>query len=886
MAGRAFVSRFSPNRTDPKVLEVIFVQRHRLAEVWLERLRDSVLTGAKHHLLAVGPRGCGKSHLVNLLVHRLRKDPAVAQRVRIAQLPEDEATTSFWKFLLRILRALNFAYADEFPLPPRDQLDGAADDRRAAVLKDYLLNKLDGRTLLVVVENLDDVMRGLKDEGQKRWRAFLQEHAVAATLATAQQLTEDISDRDRPFFNFFQIEHLQPLSADEALSLLRKIAEQTGNTSLATFLQTATGRARVRAIRHIAGGGHRVFIILSEFASEAKMDNLVDAFEQLLDELTPFYQERLRWLPDQQREIVEFLCQQTRTMPVKHIAAELFLSEQTAAAQLKSLKDKGYVKVESVGRESRYELAEPLMRLCVEVKDPQREPIRLIVEFLRVWYDRTGVEDQLQCLPADADLERRYFRAALEGPGIPDMVREGLDRDLEVARSAGDTREVVRVLVDLATTADSVSRCWAVALELGTFDEHVEALAACERATTLDPKSAVAWCYKGWALGAVGRYAEALAACERALELDPKTADAWMFKGAALNRLGRFAESLPAAERAIELAPKRAITWLHKGLALNGLGRQADALAACERANELDPKDAGAWTNRSLALNELGRHAEALAASERAISLVPKGAAAWINKAWALIGLGRHADALAAWERLTELEPSYDLAWSYKAWILNALGQHTKALAACERAIALDPRNSNAWANHGRAKLGLGQIAAATEDLHYAIKLRWDNSGAMESLAEIYVLQGNWQDAERVLSERLRIPATPENPGKPWNLPDFLASLFCASTDRSVWAYRVNRLADIAAEAKALAQLGDSLVRSLTRPSYAQAPAETLEAWAGVWAEVAQRHPDLSLATRLFGVGVRYVRTKDERVLLDLLHEERAILRELFGLEA
>src|SRR5713101_1552552 len=110
MAHRPSIPRFNPNRADPKDLEAIFVQRHRLADVWLERLRDSVLTGVKHHLLAVGPRGCGKSHLVALLVGRLRKDPAVRERVRIAWLPEDETTPSFWKFLLRILRAVNDEY--------------------------------------------------------------------------------------------------------------------------------------------------------------------------------------------------------------------------------------------------------------------------------------------------------------------------------------------------------------------------------------------------------------------------------------------------------------------------------------------------------------------------------------------------------------------------------------------------------------------------------------------------------------------------------------------------------------------------------------------------------------------------------------------------------
>ena len=414
MAGRAFVSRFSPNRTDPAVLEAIFVQRHRLAEVWLERLRDSVLTGVKHHLLAVGPRGCGKSHLVALLVGRLRKDPAVSERVRIAWLPEDETTPSFWKFLLRILRALNAEYGDEFPPPPRDQLANAADDRRSAVLTDYLLKQAwranapgggreprrrDARAEGRGTEAVAGVPPGTPGRRHPCHRAAAHRRRVRPRPAVLQLL----SDRAPP-----------AALGRRGLVAAAKDRRHTGNADLAAFLQTPTGRGRVRAIRHIAGGSHRVFIILSEFATRENLDDLVTAFEELLDELTPYYQERLRWLPDQQREIVEFLCRQTQTVPVKEIAGELFLTEQTAAAQLKSLKDKGYVTAGTIGRESRYELAEPLMRLCVEVKDPHREPIRLIVEFLRIWYDQAEVEARLRCLPANADLERRYFDAALQ----------------------------------------------------------------------------------------------------------------------------------------------------------------------------------------------------------------------------------------------------------------------------------------------------------------------------------------------------------------------------------------------------------------------------------------------------------------------------------------
>jgi tetratricopeptide (TPR) repeat protein len=950
MAVRTFVSRFSPNRTDPAVLEAIFVQRHKLAEVWFERLRDSVLTGVKHHLLAVGPRGCGKSHLVALLVSRLRKDPAVAERVRIAWLPEDETTSSFWKLLLRILRALNAEYGDEFPTPPRDRLEDATDDRRAAVLTEFLLQKLGKHTLLVVVENLDDVMRGLKDEGQKRWRAFLQEHPVAATLATSQQLTEDVSDRDRPFFNFFQIEHLLPLTADDALSLLQRIAEHTGNTDLASFLQTAMGRARVRAIRHIAGGSHRVFIILSEFATREGLDNLVTAFEELLDELTPYYQDRLRWLPDQQREIIEFLCRQARTVPVKEIAKDLFLSEQAAAAQLKSLKDKGYVIAGSVGRESRYELAEPLMRLCVEVKDPQREPIRLIVEFLRIWYDRPVLETRLECLSAEADLERGYLEAALE-PQRPETLSpvEAVQRqDLQEAWDAEDWEGVARIAVETANTAKSPESCLCAAMYLLNFEQYAdEAAAACDRAIQIDPsyanafvgkgsaltrldrpeealaaydraidldlKNVVAWANKGFILNALGRHPEALAMIDRVIELDPTNAAPWNNKGYALQALGLHAGALAAFDRATKLDPTYCTAWNNIGHSLHHLGRFSEALVAFDRATELDSEHASAWHNKGNTLNRIGRHMEALAAFDRAIHLIPDYEFAWNNKGTALEELGRFEEALVAYNRAIELNPRNAIAWNNKGHALNKLGQFGEALCALDRAVELGLERAYHWENRGWAKLGLGEIGSAINDFHGAIKLDRDHAGAFEGLAVAHALQGDWAKAEMVLLRRFRLAPWRLQPARSSHLSDLIAAIFQASSRREELAYRADRVANIACESREewrlgwergkanpnpsitlqfegpapnpLAMLGDSLVRSLTKKAYTAATAAALDDWAGVWREVTTRHPDLSLATRLFSVGVRYVQTTDERVLLDLVQEERSILRDLFGLD-
>lgn len=380
------ISRFTPSRTPPDVLEAIFVQRHDLLADTLERLQESVNGAGKHHFLFIGPRGSGKSHLIALIARRLGQDAELCHRMCMAWLDEDETTTSYVDLLLRIHRALSQAYPGDFADEAIDAVYDLSEAEAGRYLQTYLVQQLGGRVLVVLVENLDKLFDGLGEEGQKRWRAFMQESGVFVTVATSQRLFDDISARNAPFFGQFQVEYLAPLQLDEAVELLRRISLYHEESELAAFLRTNRGRSRVEAVYHLSGGNHRVFIILSEFISREALDELVMAFDKLLDELTPYYQQRIDWLPTQQRKLVEYLCRNEGPVPVKDISRRLFITHQTVSRQLKDLRDKGYVISHSRGRESLYELAEPLMRLCVEVKENRHQPVRLVVRFLRVWY--------------------------------------------------------------------------------------------------------------------------------------------------------------------------------------------------------------------------------------------------------------------------------------------------------------------------------------------------------------------------------------------------------------------------------------------------------------------------------------------------------------------
>lgn len=442
---------FTPSRSDPKDLEFILVQRQKLLQDAVERVRESALTDHKHHLLFVGPRGCGKTHLVTLIVSRLSEDDDLRDPLRIAWLNEDETCTTLLELLFKIHSALEKRYPDEYSA---DRLGAAYDLKPDAALEfvsSRLIASLGSRTLLVVAENLDAIFDGLGDAGQKQLRAFIQENPKLSIVATAQRLVEDLSDRTSPFFGFFQTEHLKPLNVEEAAELLRNIARLQEKPEVVEFLFTSRGRSRVRALHHLSGGNHRIYIVLSQFITRDSIDALLEPFMKMVDELTPYYQERVRWLPPLQRKIVEYLCGCEGTVPVKEIAKRLFATPQTISSQLQDLREKGYVEAHRRGRESLYEITEPLMRICVEVKENQRhQPLRLLVDFLRVWYDDrelkhrlgkiepasasfTYLESAIQRNSAEGNLRKRIFLEDLQ-LSLPEkldpILRDGLLREL------------------------------------------------------------------------------------------------------------------------------------------------------------------------------------------------------------------------------------------------------------------------------------------------------------------------------------------------------------------------------------------------------------------------------------------------------------------------
>ena len=283
--------------------------------------------------------GRAKPHFLALAYHRILdriKTAGLADGTAIALLNEEEwGVASYLGLLVRILRAL----AEQTPglTPqieqiyerfPRDPVDAEA--FAASLLAEHT----QGKTLLLLCENLVDLFHGLNEEGQKRWRAAIQQSGNWSIISTTPALFAGLTLQDHPFCGFFTIRHLKSMNVDTGLELLVKKAVHEDDSELAAFLRTPLGRARVSAIHHLAAGNHRAYVVLFDFLDKESLDDLVGPFMHMVDDLTPYYQDRMRQIPPAQRKIVEFLCLESRPRLIKEIANACLMSHQTAAKQI------------------------------------------------------------------------------------------------------------------------------------------------------------------------------------------------------------------------------------------------------------------------------------------------------------------------------------------------------------------------------------------------------------------------------------------------------------------------------------------------------------------------------------------------------------------------
>ncbi len=723
-----FLSRFTPSLMTPEALEAIFVQREELLRNILESIGISALTRDKRNLLLIGPRGIGKTHLISMIYYRLQAVEELRDHILVGWLREEEwGISCFRDLLFRILRALPLTDGETRAMEKRLDSIYSLEIHEVEAAASALIRELAGRrTLVILAENLDELIRKLGNTEEAKLYRFLRESGLCCMVATSPGPAARLFPQGSPFNQgFFRVQQLSELTVEDAIHLIFKIAAYQGDKELISLIATPRGRARVRALRYLAGGNHRAYVIFAPLLAIESIEKLVKPLMETVDDLTPYYSSRIAALPLEQRKIIEYVCEGRHPVRMADIARSCFLPPATASAQLEILCRLGHLQSFRIGDMRYYELREPLMRLSIEVKKHRGKPIGLLLDFLRLWYSPAELKQKLALLPSRAGPEQidapslQALRQSWEDPRTAECCRE-----YNASVGANDFEKALRAAEELAAMRGSKQDLSAQAFCLSRLGRLEEAAAVYGRIVSLNPDDAEGWHLRARVLHQAGRYEEALASCGKSLELAPDSGKIWCLQASILLNLARFNEALRSCDTAIKLNDADAEAWTARGTALADHSLFKEAAEAFSKAVQLAPRSAHARINSCAALIELNRFEQALEQAQAAIEIDPQEPSAWVLKGSALNGAKRYGDSLQSFQKAVALGEDSPFVQFKIAELLIMLERWREGTARLDETLGKFAHSENPSAGNCRALIrNLLPSLSAPKILHLSIKV-------------------------------------------------------------------------------------------------------------------------------------------------------------------
>lgn len=353
---------FTPWREPPAVLAARTVGRDRERQVVEDAVGRLVAGGDPLHLLFVGPRGCGKSHLL-----ALAEQAATAAGLACHRLREDEpaqATADRW-----IARLVGDPGGG---LPP-----GPA---------------------VLVVDGLHRHLEAMGRVERRRLRAALDARTDLLLIASATAPDPYVTDPTEPLYGAVDLWRLGTLGPEAAGRLVDAVASDAAR-------HRSSWPARRATVLTLAGGNPRALTVLGRALSEAVAGEeevpVADTLERALGDFTAHFQLRFFDLDPRSQAIVEHLARAPGPVGSTAIAAAIGYDAAGTSRALNHLADDGTLTRREHGRHVYYGLAEALFRYWFEYRSGDWERTR--VGWLSRLLEQVATDPELFDLAAASD---------------------------------------------------------------------------------------------------------------------------------------------------------------------------------------------------------------------------------------------------------------------------------------------------------------------------------------------------------------------------------------------------------------------------------------------------------------------------------------------------
>lgn len=607
---------YTPQNCALHTLEhTISQERMQLSNKILDKIQYSLESGTSCNIIIVGPRGSGKTHLLAYLENSLEATrPRAGAKTRvISSYDGKRGLSNLRDFLVSCLRSMGVG-AEDIQL----ELENGPKSRSLEIIESLFDRIVSDTSLLVIIDNIESLLSGMNSTAQIRFFEFFANRANISMLGSylsAHPL--DGRKTEQSTLEHCEAHFLEPLSSSGAQRFLIGLARANKSSETAFRLEHDTAEAYVNSVYGLAGGNHRFLAMLSTVLepSEANYEN--DAFEHLVDrQLTPFFQRDLDMLSPKEHRIMQAISEQEgRALTVKDAANYTLMSSQSISRLLFDLLNKGLVVKTKVGRESYYEISQPLFRLALEAKSGKMGATNRTVSFLRQWFEIKQLYRQLSDagkLPRCYHSTRETIRSVQKTSPPSKRALSLLFTEPDRGMPSGDAGHILRQAMFTCREAQFSAALPRLEQVAGLAPDN--ATSAFYRALALDTA-----CHSGEAIRAYEEFVDRFGHAED-LQTQVYGARSLLNIGRNLGNMGQIDNEMRvydvvvkwyAASDYADLLDYVAKARINKAYILLLTGGYNDALHELDAALQLVPKDVFARAGRILALFETRQHDDA-----------------------------------------------------------------------------------------------------------------------------------------------------------------------------------------------------------------------------------------------------------------------------------
>ena len=585
--------------SDDELMESFCVRTSEFESI-VETLNESN-GNSNPHMIVIGPRGMGKTHLLLRVAAEMRRNPGLKELFPVVFAEESYEVGTCGEFWLECLNRL----ADQAPTDERDNLRLTYQDLRTVradrILADRCLGALldfadhHGQRLVLLVENLNMLFADMIDkEAGWRLRKTLQTEPRIILLGSATSRFKEIDQPDHALYDLLRVIPLHPLDTKECSVLWQRIS---GNSSTPP----------IRPLEILTGGSPRLIVIIATFGTGQSFRELMDNLLDLVDEHTEYFKSHLDSLPAQERRVYLALARLWKPATTKEIADQARLNTNTCSALLRRLAGRGAVTIDGgTARRRQYYITERLYNIYYLMRRSRGMAplVEALIQFMASYYSAQELVEFGLRMARDAELADSHSRRILQ-QAFEDLI------------SLPEMEQQMQHLLELLTHDDVVSQFGSIITSKSAikflimgFEELEEKILKSDRPEDMldyldqfvqkswpkqNPEKAIraviALIFKGRLLHENERLEEALAVYEDINTrfgsihiFHPYVVSVLPFKGFLLSQMERFDEAVETFDKFINrIAPNGhsqllGQTLVDKGIVLGISGRIEDAI--------------------------------------------------------------------------------------------------------------------------------------------------------------------------------------------------------------------------------------------------------------------------------------------------------------------